>query len=62
VIVPTAAQVRLWSDAVLDDHLKNCYRGSLYKCAGCSDLQRREYESRAVADGLVVPKLPEGWL
>jgi hypothetical protein len=61
VIVPTAAQVRSWSDVVLDDHLRNCYRGSLYKCAGCTELIRRDYERRAIEAG--VPRsVVEGWL
>jgi hypothetical protein len=62
VIRPTADIVRRWSNELLDDHLKNCYSGSGYICPGCAKINRKAFEADAVAEGVVVPRLVDGWL
>lgn len=59
---PTAEIVRRWSDELLNDHPKNCGPRETYRCKGCAELQRREFEREAVDGKEVAAPLAEGWL
>jgi hypothetical protein len=61
-VIPTAEIVRRWSDELLNDHLKNCSVSAGYMCAGCTKLNRDEFERVAVVNGDVDQRLVEGWL
>lgn len=53
--------VRPWTDEQLDGHATVGPHSSV-SCQGCIQLERREFERAAVADGLVIERFAEGWL
>lgn len=53
--------VRPWTDEELDAHATSGPHSPL-TCQGCSQLERREFERTAVANGFVTERFAEGWL